>query len=325
MKTNYLSDVVSRSLASRLQRTLIFAGLLGWLGLALAKPEAVSVSSANPNGQIAYLRLTEGYWQVWLMKPDASDNRQLTENPIDKVHISWGPGNKQLLYNTNNAKTYVINLTDGKQRQILKDVVAKDVAWSPDGTQFAYGLQPESLIQGKVSLWVTDLAGKSKSKIAGGNTHDALSPQWRTDGKGFLFRQCTMVNNMQVAHEFWLGEAGSTKTQVVSGDQEMLKFDQALSVDGQVAYSSAHTGYYELWRIPAEGGDPVQLTRLNVYSGHPSWSETGSHIAFDSDKDGMQQIYQIDREGKDLRRLTTDGVPSRKPVWSQPLIAAVPR
>jgi TolB protein len=46
-----------------------------------------------------------------------------------------------------------------------------------------------------------------------------------------------------------------------------------------IVFSSSRLGGH-LWRVPAEGGTPVQVTSDNA--NHPSWSPEGSFIAFDT-------------------------------------------
>ncbi len=266
--------------------------------------------------KIAFLRLTEGFWQVWMMNTDGSMQEQLTTTLVDKVHMVWGPKNQRLLYNTNQGQTRILDLGTRKEKRILNGHKIIDAAWSPDGKTLAYGLSPKNLAHGKTSLWVSDLKGGQRSKMAGGQKTDALAPMWSRDGKQLVFRQCMMVNNMQVYHDFWVSDAAGGHRHLIDGDHEMLKFDQVVSRQGVLAYSSARSGFYEIWTLPVKGGQRHQLTRFQQYAGDPSWSPDGQSLVFDSDKNGRQQIYRIRVNGKQLVALTHDKPPSRKPVWS---------
>ncbi|MGB5209327.1 MAG: S9 family peptidase [Gammaproteobacteria bacterium] len=85
----------------------------------------------------------------------------------------------------------------------------------------------------------------------------------------------------------------------------------ALSPDGSRAVVPV-TGYdiesgegaTRLWMIPAEGGDPSQLT--SDQSGTPSWSPDGRYIAFAAKRgsDEVDQLYVIPANGGEARRLT---------------------
>ncbi len=295
------------------------------LVLCMSSPVVFSVERISPNPvpghypvteKIAFLRLVDGFWQVWMMNTDGSMQEQLTTTPVDKVHIAWGPGSQQLLYHTNRGETWVLDLGTLKEEQILKEYKIIDAAWSPDGETLAYGLSSKNLARGKTALWISDLKGEQRSKLAGDQKSDALAPMWSQDGKQLVFRQCLMANNMQVYHDFWVGDTKGGGIRVIDGDHEMLKFDQAVSQQGMLAYSSARTGFYEIWTLPVKGGQRRQLTRFKQYAGNPAWSPDGKSIVFDSDKDGRQQIYRIKVNGKQFIALTQGKRPARKPVWS---------
>lgn len=302
-----------------IKHTLLLLVLLinSSLALSAERGSPRTVSDQYPvTEKIVFLRLTGHFWQVWMMNTDGTRQEQLTTTLVDKVHMAWGPKNQQLLYNTNQGETWVLDLASRKGKRILKKYKIIDAAWSPDGKTLAYGLSPKDLARGKTSLWVSDLKGGQRSKLAGGQKIDALAPMWSRDGKQLVFRQCMMANNMQVYHDFWVEDMASRKTHIVDGDYEMHKFDQVLSRQGVLAYSSARSGFYEIWTLPLNGGHRRQLTDFKQYAGNPAWSPDGKAIVFDSDKNGRQQIYRIKVKGKSLIALTQGKRPSRNPIWS---------
>ena len=64
------------------------------------------------------------------------------------------------------------------------------------------------------------------------------------------------------------------------------------SPDGSdIVFSSSRRGGH-LWRVPAEGGTPVQVTSGNA--NHPSWSPGGSFIAFDTHQGTQVMIVSPD-------------------------------
>jgi len=87
------------------------------------------------------------------------------------------------------------------------------------------------------------------------------------------------------------------------------------SPDGKhIVFSSGRRGGH-LWRVPADGGEPVQVTSDNA--NHPSWSPEGSFVAFDSD--GGSQLMIISPNGGMPVRITPDSVTitrSAYPCWS---------
>jgi len=77
------------------------------------------------------------------------------------------------------------------------------------------------------------------------------------------------------------------------------------------AYRSA------IWLVPADGGDPVQLTRGAGRDSAPRWSPDGRSLAFVSDRDGRPgQLYLLPLAGGEPRRLTSLPGGAGAAVWS---------
>jgi dipeptidyl aminopeptidase/acylaminoacyl peptidase len=72
-----------------------------------------------------------------------------------------------------------------------------------------------------------------------------------------------------------------------------------------------------IWLVPAEGGEPRQLTRTARHDTHPRWSPDGRWIAFESDRDGSHQIWLIPLDGGESRRVTSLSTGAGQPVWSR--------
>lgn len=307
------ADVSFARITQSVCSVMMALGILLSASVASAE-EAVSVVGNVP--KIAFLRLTNGYWQYWLMNADGSNPRQLTDTPIDKVNANWGPTNRALMYNTNRGETFVLDLEAKNHQQILKSEMIYDAAWSPDGKQIAFGISPSDLVKGKSSLWVANYDGSNKKQVAGSAVSDAHYAAWYNNGKELVFRQCVMASNMEVHHDFWISEVSGAQLRPISGDYEMLKFDQTVSADGTVAYSSVRSGFYEIWAIPVTGGNAKQLTSFKTYAGNPSVSADNRLVALDADGSEGRQIYVVGIDGSSLKQLTHERVPSRNPVWT---------
>ncbi len=64
--------------------------------------------------------------------------------------------------------------------------------------------------------------------------------------------------------------------------------DMAWSPDMRwIAYNmDEETWTWNIWIVPAKGGTPVNVTRLNSWHGNPSWSPDGKYLFFQSNRDG---------------------------------------
>ena len=107
----------------------------------------------------------------------------------------------------------------------------------------------------------------------------------------------------------------STATALTSGSERVEAL--ALSADGRwIAYDSDRSGNSEIWRIPAGGGPPVQLTT------HPSgdyvgdWSPDGQEIAFHSFRSGNRDIYVMAADGSAVQPVTSTPDAEGNAEWS---------
>ena len=105
-------------------------------------------------GRIAFISNRDGkFYQVYTMKPDGSDIRQLTMDEKDKWNPSWTYHGTQL-------------------------------AWSPDGTQLLYVAPSGS--GGTLNIWVVNADGSNPHNISaaesGKASGDDYNPAWCKDG-----------------------------------------------------------------------------------------------------------------------------------------------
>lgn len=89
-----------------------------------------------------------------------------------------------------------------------------------------------------------------------------------------------------------------------------LSTSPSLSPDGnQIAFVSNMSGIPQIWRLPMQGGFPVQVTASDDPVGFVRWSPDGAWLAFNVAPGGgfNEQIYVVRPDGTGLRRLTEGG------------------
>lgn len=94
----------------------------------------------------------------------------------------------------------------------------------------------------------------------------------------------------------------------------------AWSPDGrEVVFSTNFTGRYNLWKVDAAGGWPIQLTQSEDRQFNAAWAPDGKSIAFQSDRGGneMYQLYRVPAAGGQVVALTADAQTSH----SEPLFS----
>jgi Tol biopolymer transport system component len=113
--------------------------------------------------------------RLWVMRPDGSDARPLTNHPIDfhnEMQPAWSPDGRTVAFVTernppvNNTEVYLVDADGNNSRRLTRNLVRDaNPAWSPDGTRLAVSrgaaLRPE--------IYLVRPQGGAERKLTGVN------------------------------------------------------------------------------------------------------------------------------------------------------------
>jgi Tol biopolymer transport system component len=143
----------------------------------------------SPDGkQIAYYSNKNGVYQVYIMNPDGSGARQITEeNAPGAVLPVWSPDGSQLAYSIYGGKSFILdmNKTWREQTPIETPFITADKAhfvagaWSPDG-KYIVGSGYRNRFMG---LMIFSIDKQSYELIS----EFGASPRWMSDSRRLLF------------------------------------------------------------------------------------------------------------------------------------------
>jgi TolB protein len=113
-------------------------------------------------------------------------------------------------------------------------------------------------------------------------------------------------------------ERSPVVTQLTS-NSSVFEANPIYSPDGSwILFESDAAGNRDLWLMPADGGQPQQLTSNPGFDSAPFWSPDGTKVVFESDRTGFKNIWMLD-----LHDLDSGPVPvsvgewdDADPVWS---------
>jgi TolB protein len=284
-------------------RTLRARGLL--LGVLLC------LSACRPGSPvatpIAYLALTDGYWQAWVIEPGQKTPRQLTALKADVSRISWFPDGKALLVNLQDGRLFKVDVATQDAEAIQAPLAGiLDAVVSPKGDQATFSLSTSGSVDNN-DIWLFDLATGRSRKLTSmsGLQHE---PTWSADGKWVYFLSGTGGQN----HDIW-------RVDVAGGSAEQLTvnaayhFDLALRQDGTAAYSGNSTGAYDLW-LRHPDGKTQQLTKDSELDARPSWTPDGGQLLFESTRKGRLNLWRLDLESGEVQQVTNTQDGARQPV-----------
>jgi len=188
--------------------------------------------------------------------------------------------------------------TGERQTILAEDAHFEAPNWSVDGTFF--------IINQNGSLFKIHQDGK-KEKIHTGkatrcNNDHVISPGGKT---------IALSHNVNEVPDSWL--TSCIFTVPINGGEPVRvtknapSFLHGWSPDGKMlAYTARRNGQFDIYVIPAEGGDEIQLTDTKGLSDGPEYSADGKHIYYNAMDSGKMELWRMDSDGKNPIQLTTD-------------------
>jgi dipeptidyl aminopeptidase/acylaminoacyl peptidase len=155
--------------------------------------------------------------------------------------------------------------------------------FSPDGRRVAFG----STRTGTRQIWIANTDGSDALQLTSMAATFIDQPSWSPDGATIVFR--TLKDEF---FEFYtVSAAGGTPRRLVRGSTG--DGWPGFSGDGRwIYFNSKRTGAYQIWRMPRQGGEAVQLTRGGGHG--PRESADGRYIYFSrTAADGSDSLWCV--------------------------------
>jgi serine/threonine-protein kinase len=103
---------------------------------------------------------------------------------------------------------------------------------------------------------------------------------------------------------------------VTTGDQSIEAVD--VTRDGRwLVFNSDRNGSWQIYKMPAAGGEATQLTTDSAGAYSPAWSPDGHQIAFHSMRAGNRDLYTMAPDGSGLVQRTSKPAHELDPTWSR--------
>jgi Tol biopolymer transport system component len=72
-------------------------------------------------------------------------------------------------------------------------------------------------------------------------------------------------------------------------------------------FTGQRNGDFDVYKIPATGGDEIRLTTAPGLDDGPEYTPDGKYIYFNSVRSGRMQIWRMRPDGSDQTQITNDG------------------
>jgi TolB protein len=282
---------------------------------AEAVPTLTPTLELVPPGKIVFVCQVTGNMgqdQICIMNSNGTGERQLTSDyNSEHFYPSLAPDGKSIVYSANPTGVYELYEMDlqGNSSQLthnLGTLTAPEI--SPDGQLIVFSLGDGQ----KASVWIINRDG-SQPRVVYDSGWD---PTWSPDGKQLLFASYDANKTIQL---FTINLDGSGLKQLTQLTNLRGRSDWSPDGKWAVTYAGEPWGR-EVYLLPMDGGEPVQLTLSGGNSQGPSFSPDGQWVAFTSyygaigNENGCE-IYIIRTNGSQLTRLTNNTFCDWQPRW----------
>jgi len=237
------------------------------------------------------------------------------------VDMSWSPDGRWLAYRRaispigETSELWLTASASGESRQLTDGSHwDRSPTWSPDSRELYF----VSDRGGASDLWriVIDSDGNPEGaprQLTSGieMAYAALSPS----GRKLAYTKGRTVRNVFRAPI--LADRPATWTDVTQLTTDAANFESVdVSGDGRLLLSSDRSGNWDIWMLPAEGGDLQQLTTDPGLDAGPRWKPDGSEAVFYSSRTGHREIWVLPIGGGPARQLTRGEIEYLYPAWS---------
>jgi Tol biopolymer transport system component len=238
----------------------------------------------------------EEYWtQIWHLSYPGGEAYRITDDLNSHSNVSLTADSKILATVRGNSLINIWIAPDqdaSRARQITTGERGEDGArglvWTPDN-KIVY----RSVASGSPQLWIMDADGAGNRQLSVDTRHN-FDPTISPDGRYLVWSG----NRTDIRHIWRMELGGSGLTQLTNGDGEW--FPQYTPDGKWLVYQAMGSGSNdrEVWKAPAGGGAPIQLTDKPAYA--PAVSPDGKLIAcnYRTDADAQIKLAVIPLEGR---------------------------
>jgi dipeptidyl aminopeptidase/acylaminoacyl peptidase len=260
------------------------------------------------------LALGKSNKDIYVVRPDGSGLRRLTDDPARDSHPRWSRDGSSILFASgrkNGEQAWVLPVSGGAPKQLTNlSTGISDPEWTADGRKivFTSDVYPEFG------------ANDSANAVADSSTLEGPLHAHMTDA--LLYRHWTSWKDGKRTHILAFDIAGNRLADLTPGnfDSPAFALGEAsfdLSPDGkEVCFASqrdgqdAETTNKDLWIVRTDGGNAASITADNpAFEGNPAYSPDGRYIACRLQKvpDYESDLFHIglyDRTTQTMRVIT---------------------
>jgi Tol biopolymer transport system component len=245
-------------------------------------------------------------WSVYFMNVAKGDPRRLTTERYGRIYnTEVSPDGSEVLYDGNligkSSSVYVVSSLGGASRRIAE--TGFSARWRPDGQLIGYirnGRYFAPTESRKREFWTVKPDGSGNRLTFVDSLSYLFSASdfdWSPDGKsvawlrGYPDREEIVVRDLK----------SGTERQLT--DFRMYLSGIAWASNDRIFFSSAKSGGMNIWMVPAQGGEAVQVTKGTGPDYRARVSCDAKKLLYSQSRE-IHHIWTVDVDGGNARQLT---------------------
>ncbi|NOR74913.1 MAG: biopolymer transporter TolR [Draconibacterium sp.] len=218
------------------------------------------------------------FWNVRLEKPAAENvDGYQAPSPSRLEILDVETGNREVIYET---ETHI-----------------EAPNWSRNGKFLIYNSGGKLY---KFNLKNSKISKINTGSVTSNNNDHGIS----FDGKTLAISSSTEDNGKRSSIIYTVPVKGGTPTRITPKGPS---YWHGWSPDGNwLTHCAERNGNYDVYKIPAKGGDEIRLTSAEGLDDGPEYTPDGKYIYFNSTRTGMMQIWRMKPDGSEQEQITKD-------------------
>ncbi|MFN7934705.1 MAG: CehA/McbA family metallohydrolase [Bryobacteraceae bacterium] len=277
---------------------------------------------------------------LWKIRPGDTTAYELTANATYDSAPAWSPDGRFLVYtaeDANGVNLMLLNVATLESTVLTRGSdIYTDPVFSPDGKTIAFvrkiqtrrsaGRSPSgfhvytmSFDNGKTGnpVQITEEHSFGRARLYFSPEDDHISPHWSPNGKELM-----LVANRDIplgSGAIWRAPVepnAMAKAKMILREETLYRTQPQWSPDGKRILYSSHRGsqFNNLYVLPADGGEPYQMTFGDWDHFDPRWSPDGERIAYISNRRGISELRVLRTYGGE-----DDAIDIQRRVWRRPM------
>jgi Tol biopolymer transport system component len=240
--------------------------------------DSIEPSAGLNCGQVAFVQRTQDAWELYVLDIETGEQKLVPAPEGWKSEPALSPDGQRVVYalhagGDRGFRLYITNVDGSDARPLTgANFDERDAAWAPDGSSIAFVSDRDHPGENHEIYRIAPDESLGPQRLTNTPLFDG-EPAWSPDGSRIVF-QSVRDETDPFDFSLWIvdstsGDAGGA-TRLT--DEPGREYDPAWSPDGSsIAYTYQDGDTFNIYRVDASGGTPVNLTAGGMQDTRPSW------------------------------------------------------